>query len=267
MFPGTALPQDLEPDEDGCKDSQLVTRMPGCRISACEVKDFDSAELVIGVKNDENVTKPLEGKVEILEYECPEKVSPLQIIRNVETALRKVGYKAVYSGNSENDKPAYTVQNGGQWIGVTTWINSNVYYKQVAVTVQKMEQTIQATAKDWAAEINKSGRVAVYGIQFEFAKADIKPESEGVLSEIVTLLRDQPDWKLQVQGHTDNVGSKAVNQALSEKRAQAVVAWLVAHGVDKARLAPKGLGDSQPVADNSTEDGRAKNRRVDLVKM
>jgi len=78
--------------------------------------------------------------------------------------------------------------------------------------------------------------------------------------------QQNPDLKLRVEGHTDNQGSAAANQALSEKRAQAVVAWLVAHGTNASRLAAKGMGQTMPVADNSTQDGRAKNRRVELVK-
>jgi len=86
------------------------------------------------------------------------------------------------------------------------------------------------------------------------------------LGEIVKLLQQNPDLKLRVEGHTDNQGNAAANQSLSEKRAQAVVAWLTAHGVEAGRLTAKGLGQTKPVEDNSTEDGRAKNRRVELVK-
>jgi len=266
MSSGVVLSQEPNPDEEGCKDSQLVTRVPGCRISECEAKDFDSAEVITGIKDDEEVKKSLEGKVEILTYECPEKISTLQVARNLENALRKAGYRIVFSGKAGSE-PALTAQNGGQWLGITTWVNSETYYTQTAVKVQEMQQEVQATAKSWAEEMQKTGRVAVYGIQFETGKADIKPESERVLAEIATLLREQPDWKLRVEGHTDNVGSKAANQTLSVQRAQAVVGWLAAHGADKSRLAAQGFGDTRPVADNSGEEGRAKNRRVDLVKM
>ena len=80
------------------------------------------------------------------------------------------------------------------------------------------------------------------------------------------MLQQNPDVKLIVEGHTDNVGAAVGNQALSAKRAQAVVAWLTAHGIAASRLTAKGWGQSKPVADNTSEDGRAKNRRVELVK-
>jgi outer membrane protein OmpA-like peptidoglycan-associated protein len=81
------------------------------------------------------------------------------------------------------------------------------------------------------------------------------------------MLQQNPDIKVSVEGHTDNVGSATSNQTLSEKRAQSVVAWLTSHGIDASRLSAKGWGSSKPVEDNTTEDGRAKNRGVELVKI
>ena len=130
-----------------------------------------------------------------------------------------------------------------------------------------MEQEVTADASSLSDELNKSGHVAVYGIQFDTGKATIQPTSENVLAEIVKLLQQNSDLKLRVEGHTDNQGNTAANQALSEKRAQAVVAWLTGKGIAASRLAAKGFGATKPVADNSTEDGRAKNRRVELAKM
>jgi outer membrane protein OmpA-like peptidoglycan-associated protein len=87
------------------------------------------------------------------------------------------------------------------------------------------------------------------------------------LGEIVKLMQQNPSLKLRVEGHTDNQGNAAANQALSEKRAQAVVAWLTGKGISASRLVAKGFGAGKPMADNNTEDGRAKNRRVELAKM
>ncbi|HUP90883.1 MAG TPA: OmpA family protein, partial [Solimonas sp.] len=84
--------------------------------------------------------------------------------------------------------------------------------------------------------------------------------------EVAKMLKSAPDLKLEVGGHTDNVGQPAANQKLSEARAQAVQAALVAQGIAAARLSAKGYGDTRPVADNRSEDGRAKNRRVELTK-
>jgi len=89
----------------------------------------------------------------------------------------------------------------------------------------------------------------------------------GLLGEMVTLLKANAAWKMRIEGHTDNVGTKELNDSLSTRRSAAVEAWLVAHGVDGARLTHAGYGSSHPVGDKATEEGRAKNRRVELVKM
>jgi outer membrane protein OmpA-like peptidoglycan-associated protein len=111
-----------------------------------------------------------------------------------------------------------------------------------------------------------SGRARLYGILFDTDKATIKPESLPTLDEVVTLMNAEPGWQITVEGHTDATGAAAHNQTLSEQRAAAVKAYLVAKGVAEPRLATGGFGASKPVADNATELGRAQNRRVELVR-
>jgi outer membrane protein OmpA-like peptidoglycan-associated protein len=130
-----------------------------------------------------------------------------------------------------------------------------------------MEQQMVADADSMEAEISKSGQCSIYGILFETGKAAIQPASQACLNEITKLLKKNAAWKMTIEGHTDNVGVKETNMKLSQQRAEAVRSWLAAHGIDAGRLAAKGFGDSKPVADNSSDDGRAKNRRVALVKM
>lgn len=103
-------------------------------------------------------------------------------------------------------------------------------------------------------------------IQFAIDKAEILPVSDGLLGEVAGALRDHPELqKVGIYGHTDDDGDANYNQGLSERRAKAVLAWLVAHGVDKARLEAKGFGESQPIADNTSVAGREQNRRVEFV--
>ena len=114
----------------------------------------------------------------------------------------------------------------------------------------------------------EKGRVATQGIYFDTGSDRIRPESTPTLKEIGTMLKDHPDLKLTIEGHTDNVGSAQSNQALSEKRASAVRQYLVdSYQLDGARLTAKGLGASKPAAGNETSEGRQQNRRVELVKM
>jgi OOP family OmpA-OmpF porin len=117
-----------------------------------------------------------------------------------------------------------------------------------------------------AASISETGRVSLYGIYFDTDQADIKPESQPTLAEIATLLDDQPALELVVVGHTDNRGSLDYNMDLSSRRAAAVVEALVnEYGAEPSRLDAWGIGYLAPVATNQTEDGRALNRRVELV--
>lgn len=111
------------------------------------------------------------------------------------------------------------------------------------------------------------GKFITYGITFDVGKATIKPESMGEINRIVQLMTENPDLKFSVEGHTDSTGNAASNQTLSEQRSQAIVAKLVEMGIAQDRLTAVGKGQNNPIADNSTDEGRAKNRRVEFVKM
>jgi outer membrane protein OmpA-like peptidoglycan-associated protein len=111
------------------------------------------------------------------------------------------------------------------------------------------------------------GKIITYGITFDVGKSTIKPESMGEINRIAKLMSDNPDLKFSVEGHTDNTGSAATNQTLSDARSKAVLDKLVELGIDSSRLKSAGKGQNSPIADNSTDEGRAKNRRVEFVKM
>lgn len=135
------------------------------------------------------------------------------------------------------------------------------------IEVKPMTQNmVTVKADEMAKSIAASGKVALYGILFDFNKADIKPESKPALEEIAKLLKADPAMSLHVVGHTDNVGSYDFNLNLSKKRAEAVVAALSGeYGISGTRLTANGVANLAPVATNTTEEGRAKNRRVELV--
>ncbi|HET8656011.1 MAG TPA: OmpA family protein [Longimicrobiaceae bacterium] len=125
---------------------------------------------------------------------------------------------------------------------------------------------IAAGGKDLYDALSEKGRVATQGIYFDSGSDRIRPESTPTLKQITAMLTAHPDLRLTIEGHTDNVGSAAANQALSERRAAAVAAYLAGQGISADRLESKGFGASKPAASNDTPEGRQQNRRVELVK-
>ena len=121
--------------------------------------------------------------------------------------------------------------------------------------------------KDIKSALATDGKIVTHGILFDTGKDVIKPESLPTLKMILGVLNDDPGLKFSIEGHTDNQGSKSINQPLSEKRASAVKAWLIDKGIDVGRLTTKGLGDTKPLSSNDTAEGRANNRRVEFVRM
>jgi outer membrane protein OmpA-like peptidoglycan-associated protein len=251
-------------DSEGCKDSALLTRLSGCVIAYCSKAEFDAAELQTSLTKDPRTTH-VEGKIEKIHYTCEGK-SGLQVRRNAEQALKAAGFTLDFTGYDVPDHYV-TAHKGPQWVAVmAAEMTDACSYDVTTVLTEAMKQEMTSDASAWAEEINKTGHASVYGIEFDTGKSTIKPQSEKVLGDVLSLLQAQPDWKMKIEGHTDSTGTKAGNQILSQQRASAVVAWLVQNGIARDRLTPAGLGDSKPIADNSTEKGRARNRRVELVK-
>jgi OmpA-OmpF porin, OOP family len=250
-----------EQDAEGCKDSPLIQRMPGSAIHSCEHTEFDSVNMPVGKDSDGNaVEKAMEGEKWYWDMGNREGLSDVQVYRNFLNALQSANWTIDF----KNPTSQITAHKGSDYVFFDN-VNAGYYYETIVhLTEMQQEVTADTTALD--NELNKSGHVAVYGIHFDTGKAAILPDSEAMLNQIVKLMQQDSTLKLRIEGHTDNQGSAPANLTLSEKRAQAVVNWLTQHGVSAGRLTAKGFGQANPVADNSTEDGRAKNRRVELVK-
>lgn len=152
------------------------------------------------------------------------------------------------------DLPFHTPPRAGAYVVVAQ--GKPMDKGMVSVDANALDQSLMST-----------GKAVIYGIYFDFDKADIKPDSKPQLDQIGQLLSDHPDIKLTVTGHTDNQGGSDYNLALSRRRADAIVAALIRdYGVSANRLSALGMGASAPIAGNDTEEGRAKNRRVELTK-
>ena len=159
-------------------------------------------------------------------------------------------------------------QTGGSMGDVSSALKGRVLAMIDVLETKAMQQNLTfVSAEQLGGALGKDGRVAIYGIYFDFDKADIKPESDKQLAEMANLLKGSPGLKVFIVGHTDNRGTLAYNTDLSQRRAEAVAKSLGAkYGIAADRMVAKGVGPLSPLAPNDTEDGQAKNRRVELVK-
>jgi OOP family OmpA-OmpF porin len=253
-----ALPAQ-EADEEGCKDHPLVSRMKGFLIASCE-SNFDAVEFYVG----EDKTQKLEGQKTLISYHLADGASApseLQILRNYANAVKAIGGTTIYQ--TDIYISLKIVRAASQiWVAVEP-ANSGTVYDLTILEVGEMAQDV--TAGDMLAALNKDGRIAL-SILFDIGKATIKPESQKIVDEIAVLLKGNPGLQVSIEGHTDNSGTPQGNMTLSDARAKAVMAAVVGMGVDAARMRAIGWGQDKPVADNTTEEGRARNRRVEVVK-
>ncbi|MDH4266141.1 MAG: OmpA family protein [Deltaproteobacteria bacterium] len=250
-------------DDPGSKDHPLFTRMLNFYIDSYETKQFGGHQFM----DKQGKPLPIEGRFYKISY-CikrgKEPPSEIQIIRNHTNSIQKIGGVLLLV----NDKNAYcTIKKGGMetWVQIHPW-NQGDCYTLTIVEKQEMAQDVIAEAKQMAQEITNTGRVAVYGIYFDTDKADLKPESTPALEQIAKLLKENASLKLHVVGHTDSTGNFSHNMKLSQARAQSVVKELTGkYGIAAERLTGHGVGPLSPIESNRPKEGRAKNRRVELV--
>ena len=253
-------------DAHGAKDHPTIPRFPGTVISWATQHDFGAREFTL-----KDGTKNVEGRIWEIQYAPKDGArvpSPLELARNYGNLFKRNGGAVLFEqvdsggGTVTMKMPSGTVET---WMEIT--INNNgEQFTFYIVTTTPMEQKVELSADEIGTALATTGRVALYGILFDTNKAVIKPESAALLKEIVALLKKNTALKLRIEGHTDNIGVAAANKALSEKRAQSVLAALKAEGIDTARLSATGWGSERPIAGNATEADRARNRRVELVK-
>ena len=282
----------------GIDEKALLSPYPGSNLISEKVTDFDDYELVVGAidsaKGACEKKQKLEGRVVRFYYENPKGRSHAEIFANYRDAVKNAGFQTIFACKEEgcylDGKPSNrNAFCGDRSIGTLPSVGSrylaaklpgkdgdvylavhvyeyftNLHY----VTVKPMETgLVKVDAKALKAGIQTDGHVAVYGIDFDTGKADLKPGAAPVIAEIVKLLKGDPTLKLHVVGHTDTVGAFDGNIALSRRRAESVVKELTTkQGIAAARLRPDGVGPLVPLSTNDTDEGRAKNRRVDLVK-
>jgi OmpA-OmpF porin, OOP family len=260
--------------ESEFKDTPYFSGMPSYEVWSADDKEFDQYKFCDGKKP---VT--IEGKLWKREYGLKnegKEASGLQIIRNYSNAIKNMGGTILIEGTREAieavcpEGEGYARQVNGRVAkgGKELWveIGYHEYNGTYLITVLEKEAMKQdVTASDMFDALNREGHIALY-INFDTGKSTIKPESKPIIDQIVQMMKSNPDLKISVEGHTDNVGNPKSNKTLSDDRAKSVVAAIIAQGIDAKRLSAAGYGQDKPIADNRTEEGKAKNRRVELVK-
>lgn len=269
-----SLAAQTKTDFKGYRDPAMFSRMPNYYLQASSSfvdKQFDAYEFPV-TDGKKLVKERIEGHFVQYYYYFDHSVgavpSPLQIIRNYQNAGMKIGaqilYEQVALGNRMHTTLKLLEDGRETWAEVESGSGSNYYLR--IVERQEMRQHVTASAEAMQAGLAQNGHVEVPGIFFDFGKADIKAESEPALQEMEKLLKVNPAVRVWVVGHTDYVGSADSNVSLAQARAAAVVkALAVRNAIDVRRVLPFGVGPYAPVASNATDEGRAKNRRVELV--
>ena len=271
IFAGNTILSQNE-DAEGCKDHPMFTRMPNFNLSWCDLREFDAFKFPLENSTEEDIKfETVEGKYfQYLYYikEGATQPSALQIYRNYENALKiakgTLVSKVVEPGNNYNFLCGKFKDGSREtWFRIDAGDGARTEFYITIVEKEIMQQVIQAS--EILVALNTDGYIALE-ILFDTGKSTIKAESQELVNEIYNLLNTNATLKVSIEGHTDNVGDAASNKKLSEARAKAVMDALIAKGIKKERLSSIGWGQEKPVADNRTEEGRAKNRRVEIVK-
>jgi OmpA-OmpF porin, OOP family len=260
----------VQAQESEFKDTPYFSAMPNYEIYDAKDVEFDTYNFYNGKS-----CVAVEGKKFTRQYSLKEdaqKSSVIQIIRNYTNAVRNMGGTVIFEGAPQNAECAdfnglsmmvgKIVKDGNEmWVEVASLGGDDFHLTIVLKELMKQDVTANAMFE----ALNRYGHIALY-INFDFGKSVIRSESKPIIEQIVQMLKANPDLKLSVEGHTDNVGNPASNKILSVDRAKSVVAALVEQGIGTDRLSSSGCGQDKPIGDNNTEEGRAQNRRVELVR-
>jgi len=249
-LPAPAATPETVPED---KPFPYLPPLPGAQAGRV---DLDNGPLYVTFKDDEQATMVTTGSVK-KDYHDIAGISNLQFVLEYRSALNRAGWQIVTESQGLNQGDAVMIAHYAK-NGRDIWTYLHFGGTELSISVGE--------AGDLAAALKKDCHVPLYGITFDFNKATLRPDSEGSLQQILAVLQREAALAVEVQGHTDNVGGDDYNLKLSQGRADTVKAWLVAHGVMADRIATHGYGRQQPIASNDTDEGRARNRRVELAR-
>lgn len=255
-------------DKKGCDtvEPKYVTRMPGFIIENCEYSEFNTYTFAYQNVSDAYTKKEASGVFRKIKYKKDpkeiRKISGVQIRANYENAIVKAKGESL-----SKRKNFFRLKHEGREIFMKIDDAEDTDDKGYTVVIVETALMKQEVIADINEGLERDGKIALYGILFDINKTSIKPESELALKEVIDYLNAHPDVKIIVVGHTDNTGVFANNITLSKGRAQSVKDYLIKIGkINAARLLSDGVGSLCPVSTNGTDEGRALNRRVEIVK-
>jgi OmpA-OmpF porin, OOP family len=262
----------LADDAVTAKDYPGIGRIENYVAEAYEVKKFEALEF-----HYRDQVARVEGRRVFASYQCfadatHECQSDLGVQREFETVLKDLGGEILVEDAANSDPNGHLIGRFGK-DGQTVYLDLRPFndghgYDLTILEEQDFTSSMRgggSTGTDLRESLKETGK-AVLHINFDFDKAVLRSDSTPVIQQIVALLQADPAMKLEIDGHTDAIGSQVHNKSLSQQRADAVLAALTAAGVSGARLSSAGFGSSVPIADNATSAGRAQNRRVELIK-
>jgi OmpA-OmpF porin, OOP family len=262
-------PLAAQQDAEGTKDPAMFpNRMTNYFISESKT-NFDAVDFNLAAGGTKMINK--EGTRTMVRYDFngaagQSKPSALQILRNYEAAAKRINGETKFLNAPEGVAVFRIMKNGSEaWVKIETGGDDmNDFYLVNILEIEAMKQEISSA--DILNALNTDGHIALY-INFETGKSEIKTDSHMIIDQIAEMLKSNSGLKVSVEGHTDNNGNLQTNQTLSEARGKSVMNALITKGIDKSRLSSKGWGQSKPISDNTTDDGRSKNRRVEIVKL
>ncbi|MCH7973165.1 MAG: OmpA family protein [Bacteroidetes bacterium] len=253
-------------------EHSMVKKMPGFKLkkSLSKKSNFSIFKFRI-IENKKTITVEKKGRYWKLVYHNKDnkgkfntKISKIDIMNNYRAAAKEMGGKVLYA---KRGRITFTLplNNGGKLWAYVFALDGN--YELIIIEEEGFKKQLVFSADQMKRTLDSLGTISIYGINFDTAKDRLKQGAEKVLIEIVKLMKNYPELRIEIQGHTDNVGSANYNLNLSNKRADTVKDYLLLFGVEKTRMIAKGYGLSKPIVSNDTEEGRAKNRRVELLKL
>ena len=242
------------PAKDCANPPWLKKQFDYFKLADCSYRDLDSLTVDLPSRK-----KTLAGRYFSARYELTDNArnpAALTVKKNYVAALQAIGAKEVSDPNDVfNAVLTQKTALGDLW-----------YIYQHGSGSQDSTTSYELLTLEVGGPPPKSCKLEIYGVNFDFNKADLRPDSEPVLQRVLALFAADPAYSAEIGGHTDNVGKADYNMKLSGERAEAVKAWLVAHGVAASRIGTRGYGDTKPLVPNTSDENRSKNRRVELTR-